>query len=239
MRVYGSGLRYASFLTILIVCALLLSARMIYVFIADPQRFPIRTIKIAASYQHITRKQLEEVLSGYLNESFVVLSVDALQHDLSGLDWAHNVTIERVWPDTLNITMIEKMPVAIWNDSLMTEEGHLFHQHTSKTGLGLPKLSGPQQQKLDILQKYQKLSKLLSTYGLTATALQVRDNQAWELTLADGSALFLGKRDLEKRLMRFCRAYSLVFAEKSEQLFSVDLRYARGMAVQWKQQTGR
>ena len=49
----------------------------------------------------------------------------------------------------------------------------------------------------------------------------------------------MAKRDLEKRLLRFCRAYPAVFADKSEQLASVDLRYARGMAVQWKQQTGR
>ena len=51
--------------------------------------------------------------------------------------------------------------------------------------------------------------------------------------------LRLGKRDLELRLQRFCRAYPVVFADKPDELSSVDLRYARGMAVQWKQQSGR
>jgi len=76
-------------------------------------------------------------------------------------------------------------------------------------------------------------------YGLQTAALQLRDNQAWELTLANGVQLRLGKRSLENRLLRFCKAYSAVFADKSDQLFSVDLRYPRGMAVQWKPQTGR
>ncbi|WP_332247907.1 hypothetical protein [Legionella tunisiensis] len=63
-------LRYASFLITLIVCAIFLAAHLIYLFVADAQRFPINTVKIVASYQHITRKQLETVLVNYLNNSF-------------------------------------------------------------------------------------------------------------------------------------------------------------------------
>lgn len=232
-------LRYASFLTLLIICALLLSARMVYLFLSDPQRFPIETVKISASYQHVTRKQLETVLANYINESFVVLPVSKLQDDLAALDWTDTVQIERLWPATLKIVLVERRPVAIWNESLMTADGQLFNIGKEQTDATLPRLTGPKQQQTDILQIYQKLSKLLSIYGLQAAALELRENQAWELSLANGIQLHLGKRDLEKRLTRFCRAYPVVFADKPEQLSSVDLRYARGMAVQWKQQTGR
>ncbi len=232
-------LRYASFLTLLVICALLLSARMIYLFLADAQRFPVNTVKIVASYQHITRKQIESVLSGYLDDSFIVLPVDRLKADLSALEWAGQVQIDRIWPDTLKITLAEKVPVALWNDSLMTDDGHLINNDREKNDTSLPRLSGPKQQQTDILQIYQKLSKLLSTYGLHASALQLRDNQAWELSLSNGVQLRLGKRDLETRLARFCKVWPVVFGDKSDQLASVDLRYARGMAVQWKQQTGR
>lgn len=232
-------LRYASFLTLLIVCALLLSARMIYLYLADPQRFPVSTVKIAASYQHVTRKQLESVLANYSRDSFIVLPVEKLHADLDAMDWTDRVEIERIWPDTLKIVLVEKQPVAVWNESLMTEDGRLFNAGEAQIDTALPHLSGPEHQQTDILQIYEKLSKLLSTYGLHTAALQLRDNQAWELSLANGIQLHLGKRDLEKRLMRFCRAWPAVFADKPDQLSSVDLRYARGMAVQWKQQTGR
>ena len=238
-RMGTERVRYASGLILLILCALLLSARMIYLYLADSERFPVETVKIAASYQHITRKQLETVLSEYLNDSFFMLPVDRLQSDLNALDWAGNVQIERLWPSTLKITLVEKLPVAVWNESLMTSDGELFNIGKEQTDTSLPRLSGPKQQQADILQIYQKLSKLLSTYGLNASALQLRDNQAWELSLSNGILLRLGKRDLEKRLTRFCRAWPVVFADKPEQLASVDLRYARGMAVQWKQQTGK
>ena len=232
-------LRYVSFLTCLFFCAVLLSARMIYLFMADPQWFPIDTVKIVASYNHVTRKQIESVLSNYLNESFIVLPVARLQADLAALEWVDTVQIERIWPGTLKVTLVENFPVAVWNEFLITAAGKTITAGEEQIDMSLPRLSGPKEQQTDVLQIYEKLSKLLSIYGLHASALELRENQAWELFLTNGVRLRLGKRDLEKRLTRFCRAWPAVFADKSEQLSSVDLRYARGMAVQWKQQTGR
>ena len=239
MAVDNERLRYAGFLTALIVCALLLSARMVYLFLADAQRFPINTVKIVANYQHVTRQQLEAVLSNYLQDSFVMLPLSRLQNDLMALDWAGQVEAERVWPDTLKIKLVEKYPIAIWNESLMTADGTLFNRGKEHMDIALPRLSGPEQQQADILQNYEKFSKILSFNGLSASAVLLRDNQAWELLLTNGVQLYLGKRDLEKRLSRFMRAYPVIFADKPEQVSTVDLRYARGMAVQWKQQTGK
>ena len=239
MSVETGRLRYASLLTLLIVCALVLAARLIYLFLADVQRFPISTVKVAANYQHITRKQLETVLTNYLDTSFFSLPVRRLHADLLALDWSDQVYIERIWPDTLKITLVEKEPVAVWNDAMMTVTGELFNIGKEITETNLPRLSGPAHQQIDVLQLYQKLSKLLSMYGLQAASLQLRDNQAWDLSLTNGIQLRLGKRDLEKRVLRFCKAYPAVFADKPELLTSVDLRYARGMAAQWQQSTRR
>lgn len=226
-------LGYAGVLTLLVACALFLGARLIYIFIADPHRFPVNTVKIAATYQHISHQQLEEILSRHLNASFFALSVNQLHADLSALNWADDVQIERVWPDTLKIMLVEKKPVAIWNDSMLTEGGDMFDggQRDEST---LPHLRGPVNQQQEVLQVYKKMSKILSIYGLHAASLEWRDNHAWDLTLANGVQLRLGKRDLEMRITRFCKAYPAVFADKPEQLASVDLRYPRGMAVQWK-----
>jgi cell division protein FtsQ len=214
---------------------MLLTARLIYVFLADAQRFPINTVKVIANYQHISRQDLESVLRNYLNHSFFAIPIRHLQMDLRGLDWTEQVYISRTWPDTLKISLVEKTPVALWNDALMTAEGDLFNVGKNNTDMNLPHLQGPVDQQRDVLQIYQKLSKLLSAYGLHTASLRLRDNQAWDLSLSNGVLLHLGKRDIEKRLLRFCRAYAVAFADQAEQLKQVDLRYARGMAVQWKQ----
>ena len=234
MDARSSQLRYASFLTILIAVAFVLTARVVYLYVAAPQRFPINTVKISASYQHISHKKLESLLANYLDSSFFTLPVRRLYNDLSSLDWANKVQIERIWPDILKITLIEKIPFATWNKGMLTEEGEIFNEGGELTDFPLPHLSGPANQEKEVLQVYKKMSKILSIYGLHASDLEWRDNHAWELKLTNGLQLHLGKQDLDTRVTRFCKAYPAVFAERAELLASVDLRYPRGMAVQWK-----
>jgi len=224
----------------LLACAFLLSGRLIYVALSDAGRFPIHTVKIEATYEHITREALEAILSPYLKNSFFSLSTRDLQVELGALDWTETVHVVRAWPDILEVTLIEQQPIAVWNDAFITSDGTLFQQGKVAQGTyNGPYLHGPAEQQHEVLQTYEKLSKLLAGYGLNVASLRLRNNQAWELVLTNGVSLRLGKRDLEPRLRRFCRAYPAVFGDKPELLSSVDLRYARGMAVQWKQQTGR
>ena len=227
-------LRYASALTLLIVCALFLMAHLVYLYLADSRRFPINTVKIAANYHHISHKQLEVLLEKYSNSSFFSFPVTRLIGELTALEWTEQAQVERVWPDILKIRLVEKIPAAIWNNALLTENGHIFNEGGEFTDDLLPRLKGARNQSQEVLQVYQKMSKILTIYGLQAAELEWRKNEAWELTLSNGVQLRLGKRDLEMRINRFCKAYPAVFAAKSEQLASVDLRYPRGMAVQWK-----
>ncbi|CZI68487.1 TPA: FtsQ-type POTRA domain-containing protein [Legionella pneumophila] len=239
MEVNSVGLRYLTIMGLLILSALLLAGRLGYLYLADAERFPITTIKVAATYEHITHKELENVLAKYLDASFFLLSVKGLQNELNSMSWIDTAYVERVWPDTLKIKLTEKKPVAIWGDALMTRDGKLFNQGSVPSDLDIPKLKGPQSQQLEVLQVYEKLSKILSSYGLNASGLYLRDNQSWVLLLNHSVKIYLGKKELEERLLRFCKAYPAVFAEKADQLAGVDLRYPRGMAVQWKQQMGR
>jgi cell division protein FtsQ len=235
----SGNLRYILLLWGLILSAAFLAARLGYYYLSNAEHFPITTIKVAATYEHVTHKELESVLVKYVGDSFFALPVSALQNELNTMSWVDTATVERVWPDTLKIKLVEKKPVAIWGNALMTEDGQLFKEGEVPPDLNMPKLKGPLSQQTEVLQVYEKLSKILSTYGLNATGLYLRDNHSWVLLIANNVKIYLGKKELEERLMRFCKAYPAVFAEKAEQLASVDLRYPRGMAVQWKQQTER
>lgn len=227
---------YIGFLLFLMITAIVLVIRLGYSYLANASRFPVTTIKVAASYQHVTHKELESILAKHLEASFFSLPVTRLQNELNELNWIETAYVERVWPDTLKIKLVEKKPIAIWGESLMTGDGKLFSGGEIPSNLNLPQFKGPESSQLEVLQMYEKLSKILSSYGLTAIGLQLRENQSWVVSLTDNIQVYLGKKDLEDRLMRFCKAYPAVFAEKVDQLASVDLRYPRGMAVQWKQQ---
>lgn len=236
MSTYKEQFHFASIMTFLIICALCLTCRLVYLFMADARRFPINTVKVVAAYDHVSHKQLESILEQFTEASFFSLSVNRLHAALSSLPWIKHIQIERVWPDILKIRLIEKKPIAIWNTAILTEEGEIFKTQDKITDL--PELKGPENQHEHVLQVYKKMSKILSNYDLHATLLEWRKNGAWEVTLSNGIQLRLGKRNLEVRLNRFCKAYPVVFAgvltDRPGQLASVDLRYPRGMAVQWK-----
>lgn len=227
--------RYRSFLALLIISALALCLRLAYLYVSDANRFPVNIVKIAANFNRIPRQRLEGVLSNYQNHSYFSLPEKQLQKELLSLDWADEVRVSRIWPDTLSIKLIEKEPVATWNQSLITIDGRLFNAESDRKNFNLPALKGPESQKNDVLQIYKKLSKLLETFELHVAVLQLHDNQSLDLSLTNGVQLRLGKRDIEKRLEQFCKTYHAIFAAKYEQLANVDLRYEHGMAVQWRQ----
>jgi len=230
--------RYQRTLIALTLCALLLCAHLLYLYLCDSERFPIAKIKIMATYDHISHKQWEAALQPYSGESFFSFPSSKLQKDLEKLDWTDTAQVERVWPDALKITLVEKIPVAIVGDALLTESGERFNAGVDRQAYSLPQLTAPLAFEKQVLQVFQKLSKILVSYGLHATAFEQRENGASVLTLSGGIKLNLGKKDLDLRVTRFCKAYSTVFegmaAEKLERLVGVDLRYPRGMAVQWK-----
>lgn len=223
-------------LFLLILCASLLICRVVYLYVTDNQRFPIKVVKISATYQHISREQLENILDESLSgHNFFTLPIKQVQRHLGALPWARSVMVTRIWPDVLGIHLRENNPIAKWNTGVLMQDGRVFDDLDGHELGDLPTLLGPQNQQQEVLQVYQKMSKIVSNYGLKVKSLEKRENLSWQLGLENGVVLFLGKDNIELRLVRFCKAYPAVFEGKIEgnREVSVDLRYPRGMAVKW------
>lgn len=219
----------------LIIIAFILAIRVVYLFLADPLRFPVNTVKIIAPFEHVPRTDLENIISAYQQESFFIVSLEKLKKDLLNINWAEDVVIERIWPDSIKIKFKEKQAVGIWQDQFITADGQLYPIIPNQSDFNLPKFNGPDNHHLKVLQIYQKLSKLLKTHGLIATSLTLNDNQNWELQLSNGILLYLGQEDLELRLGRFFNAYLIVLKDKKDLNALVDMRFPHGMTIKWNQ----
>lgn len=217
-----------------IACLLLLIAllgfRLLYFYLNDAEQFPIRTIKIVASYQHISRSQLQQCLEPHQGSSFFTLNARQLYHELMAHPWAEAIDIERLWPDTLKITIKEKLPIAFFNQDLITKKGEVFTDLSFS--LQLPRLIGPKRMQKQLLAQYEALNARLSQCHVSILQLKMRANQALEVKLDNGILLKLGKSDAMHRVDRFCKAYPKL-SENGVPLLYVDLRYPNGMAVKW------
>ena len=132
---------------------------------------------------------------------------------------------------------MERIPVAFWNNMLLSDKGIIFMPKEKKKLANLPYLYGPKYHQQDVLQIYEKLSKLLKAQDLYIAKIWLRENQSWMIALTNGVIIQLGKTDIENRLQRFCDVYPKLFAATFDQVSSIDLRYSKGIAVKWEQQT--
>lgn len=117
---------------------------------------------------------------------------------------------------------------------LLSENGDIFMPIEDKKISNLPWMYGPKNHQQDVLQIYEKLSKLLKAQDLYIAKIWLRENGSWKITLSNGVMIQLGKTDIENRLKRFCDVYPKIFAATFDRVSSIDLRYSKGIAVKWK-----
>lgn len=223
-------------LWILSLFAVILLIRLVLMLISSKDIFPINTLKIEAPCHFIGRHHIQKILQPYLNQSYLMFSEKNLTQDIKNIPWTETVSVKKIWPDQVVVQILERIPVAIYNNMILSDKGDLFKPLKMKKFSDYPHFYGPKNQQKDILHIYEKLSKLLKTQDLFISEIHLRENQAWDITLNNGVILRLGKQDIKQRLSRFIEVYPKLFAARFDRISSVDLRYSNGIAVSWKKQ---
>ena len=221
----------------LMILALLLTARLIYIYLDDVKRFGIHKVKVEGAFFYLQQEQIQTAVTALLAEkSWITLSSRQLRADLLKNFAIKEVFIIKTWPDTIKLTILEKRLIAIWNNKMLTEDGTLLAVHDPSIIQGLPVLKGPDNQSRDMLKMYIKLNKIMKVCDLSIQSLEKRANQSWQLIVADRVQLLLGKHSIARKVLRFIRAYPAIFAGKIQTVDTIDLRYPSGMAVSWRTQ---
>lgn len=199
-----------------------------------PTTFPIATIKITSSYAHITREALQRTIEPYVNTGFFAVSFSRLRQQLLERPWVKQVSLSRVWPDTVIIRVQEQQAVARWNqDGLFNSQGDLFFPNTSTILQDLPQLSGPPSESKQIYDTYLQIQQNLDRIGRSIKQMQLTSRHAWRLKLDNQMQIYLGRKNTISRIHNFVTVYNTVFGSQGANASTVDLRYPNGMAVQW------
>jgi cell division protein FtsQ len=136
----------------------------------DPKRFPVLEVKIIGNLQYQDKDQIQVALLKDLSKGFYGLSVNQLKKNLLDLSWIEASEVKRLWPGTIQINLIERKPVVIWNQtSLISERGDLFVAKGNKEMASLesfPKLDGPEGRHSLVWQNYLVMEKMLEPMNL-------------------------------------------------------------------------
>jgi len=195
--------------------------------------FPLREIAVDGPLAHTARQDVDRATRGRVRGNFFAVDLGALRTAIEALPWVRRVQIRRAWPDRLEVTIEEHVPLAHWGeDALVNTFGERF---AVRSDAPLPQLDGPEGTATEVATRYLRFSEILAPLGLTIQRVVLTPRFAWRLTLEGGLHIELGRdagtHSAEARLARFAAAYPATLAKVERHHDYVDLRYPNGFAL--------
>jgi cell division protein FtsQ len=196
---------------------------------------PVRSIVIDGTFQRVTAVEVQQAARASLQGGFVSADLDALRKAVEALAWVDRARVQRVWPDTVRVEIVEQQAAARWgDDGLLNTRGELFASGVRHVPPELPRLDGPAGTEWQVAQRFLAIQDRLVDQGLRVAALRLDARGAWEVDLSNGVTVRLGRRQVDERMDRFVQVGAQVIAGRAADIHYVDMRYSNGFSIGWR-----
>ena len=197
---------------------------------------PISKVSVRGDLTYVDQLAVQERMAPFVEASFFKVDLDGLRQDLEQMPWIASVEVRRVWPDHVSVHLEEHLPIARWGgEALLNNSGEAFSPSDLAGYEHLPQLHGPKRAQQRVMQQYQVLSQMLRPLGFSIERLELRARGSWFVTTAQGVELLLGRDQIVEKMRRFTAIYQQALAQESGKIARIDLRYANGLAVAWRE----
>jgi len=208
------------------------------VALTAPDALPLRVIKIHGTFTHLHNSDLEQAIAGLTRRGFFTVDVGKIRQRSEALAWVESVSVRRIWPDRLDLTVRERQPLAFWNDdALIDQQAAIFRPASLPVSKTLPYLRGPETQAEFMLQRLAKFKRLLAAVDEDVLQLVLDKRGSWSLTTRSGVHVRLGTGQVAQRLQRLVQYLPDLQSQLDKKAVSVDLRYTNGFAVHYVAKT--
>jgi cell division protein FtsQ len=222
---------------LLAASALLLGAALA-LKLAQSRRFDFKRIEIAGDVRHISRAAVRAAISGRLAGNYFTIRLDQARRAFETLPWVARVSVRRIWPNRLRVTLIEHRALGEWSDGrLVSDAGVLFEANPAEAEADGPLVSfaGPAQYAQDAAVHVREFNALLQPLQLRVAGVRISDRASWSLTTAPPVQIELGRDEppgrLQQRLAAIASAYPVVLARLDRPVARIDARYSNGFAA--------
>lgn len=195
---------------------------------------PITEIRIEGSLSPAERGLLQAALAPQRDARILTADLRALVQDVEALGWPEDVSVRRLWPSTLQLSIRKQSIVARWQDhQYLTSTGRVIDQ--ADVSEDLPRLRVAGTDPLVALETLQQLDLLARGQGLRVTALDFEPARGWRLTQSDAVPVYLGNGSLLAVLRpayaRFLKVRRTLPMAARQSLEYADARYDSGVAI--------
>ena len=200
-------------------------------WLLSPERFPVSQVAITGNLKNTTSAEIEAALPR-ASGNFFALDLAEVRTGVERLSWVRSVSVRRVWPAKLELSVEEHVALARWGtgdemSALVNTHGERF---VARTKEALPLFLAPGGTAAEVTRRYQRFAEIVAPLNTGVERVVLTQRHAWQLRLGNGLHVMLGRdADLaEARLRRFVETYPAVQKRPHEY---VDLRYPNGFAL--------
>lgn len=217
-----------------LLLALVISCFLISKYFQLSNYFPIKFIRVYG-VEKTDQNEIKSALTPFATHGFFSINVDNIRDRLTQFPWVSQVFVRLYWPNRIEIRVIERNALAVWNDkSLLSEKGDVFSPTEDTYPKNLPKFNGPYGKQMDMVRFYNNMNRIFSPLHVKITTLEMTPYFDWKLKLNNGISIDVGHKDILTRLHHFVKVYAKIVGNRAEAVDTIDLRYPNGLAVRWK-----
>ncbi|MGB5486579.1 MAG: FtsQ-type POTRA domain-containing protein [Lysobacterales bacterium] len=236
MRHVNWGFSAGGVITLLLFVLAMAGVVWVYNGTIAQERWPIRWLDVDGPFERVSAEQVRASLAPLVNGSFFTVDTKVMREITSAMPWVASVSVQKTWPDTVQVTIHEHTPVVHWvDDFLLDAQGQPFNVPSANEIQGLPWLESPQGQMELVFENWKKFDDKLEAIGQQVERLTLDPRGSWSARLSGGTEVKLGKGDIFKNLDMLVSTWAGLMQGQATPPVSVDLRYTNGFAVLWPQ----
>lgn len=219
-------------------CAVALLILLLFGFgvfkLLDPRTLPIRQVSVKGDFQHLSTAGLQGRASEAVRGGFFNVNVETIKKVLLEEPWIQEVSVKRIWPDRIMVSIREQVAVAQWNDNaLLNDNAQLFSPEMDTFPEDIPVFRGPENTHAQLLSRYRELHAALPE-ELRIAEITLSDRRSWHVGFINGPHVYLGSTNIERRMNRFIDYVPVKLGDYFDRIRSIDMRYTNGFAVRWE-----
>ena len=196
---------------------------------------PVHSVRIGGEFVRVSKADIERAVAPLLSPRLVRIDVDALRHAALAVPGVREATVRRVWPDSLEILVVEHVAVARWaGGGYLGSDGTPFTPGGGGVADSLPVLTGPAGSQRRVFDLHVALERVLAPLGLAVAATELTVRGVLHATLRNGPRLVMRPAAVERNVEVYANALARVLAGRLHEIERVDLRYPTGFAVRMK-----
>ena len=192
----------------------------------------ITEVQYLNEIKRVSLDDLSAISSKIYNKGYLQIGLSQLKEEIETLNWVKRASLERQWPNQVNIYIEEEQIIGRWNNqSIMNSKGTLFILNQQTLPNGLVEFYGPDGQEELVLEKYLSFKEELAIRGILIEQMTLDFKGSWSITIRPDIAIRFGKENIIERFDRFLMIWDESLLDNLTVIEYIDLRYTEGFSV--------